>query len=1304
MNRPNFSAVISPARLLLLSLPSLAATLHAGVLVNLDATALPAGPITSWTNTGSLGGSFAATGAPAVAVTDGVKGVNLEGDYFVGPAAPAAVTGVNPNRSIEVWSYNATLTGEETMVAWGRRGGGDGTNIAFNYSTDAGYGAVGHWGAGPDIGWNGAPAAGVWHYLVYTYDGGGVAGAGTCRVYADGVLKNSEVQGALNTHGPPLPFILGGQNDPTGNPLVFNSGLTLGRIRVHDTVLGVDQIQDTYAAELPTFRPGQTFVPGPYLVSSRLVAPSSFEFKVNDRVASPASTLAPATFNVLSGPGPVKWSFNTTRKVWEVLGGEGNIFGGIITPETTVPGPGPVELSLTHRYNFEGDLYDGGIVEVSINGGPYKVLEGANFSQNGYIADRLIGNGYLIGQRAWNAASDGFDAGTPITSVATIPGLVAGDKIRVRFMGNWDDGFTPDGIDWEISGVKIKAGAVVMMDEKFSTGNGGFTNFSSNEPSSIGTLSATKAGEVTTFTFTANWVQRGNFAFVLAGKDTGGRDLSFSSSFAVPGQNLAASRQWPVSIPGPAGSAGTWGVRTYLNEGINGAENASAMLDFLANAADRTPTLTPETVVDSQEKDLSFRDPESNAGADGPHGTMRPFPANTPADDNHVITSAHGSIQITEAGDYTFSLRGDDGFFFRVAAASGAMPQFSNVGGNGIIDSFERNVLYFPGGTGDSDTRGIMRLEVGVYKLEYAQWEGVGGFFYQVAAAKGAFLNQADTTSWRLIGYVTPPPPAITMAGDWTVLTTAPSGLTVATIPGADAAVDAAVAADAAAATSSWPLINFNDPQSGGTGRIGGDVPWPRNTAADDNNYAMRMAGTLRINTAGSYLIGFQGDDGTRLTVGGVNGGFTELTENVTAAGVIGKGNNVMANSGSAGMAGNSTSDTAATLGGNGAIAGDSNKSITLGPTATRVTIPFNAAFNPKTLNGELAPFTVEAWVNPTSLAGGAQAVVNSMIAGLQQNSANTNDRSGYVLRMNNGDWQFYLGRNETIGGAVTNFYDILTAPGTVLEAQWQHVAGVFDGTKSYLYVNGVEVANQTVSQAEGRLKANDAAPLLLGDRGFGGWVMKGGLDDVAIYSGALTPAVIASHYANGVNPARATPYSTLVQAANPTGYWRLGEAIAPRIELGTITTDFSTGNSSTVGRIFLNAGDYPISATYFEGGGGSYFEIFSAIDEPTPSFKGLGKPADSPGLPLVSGPTPPPAPVIVGGGLVLNPNSTLSVTFQSVVGTGYGLEASTTLGGWLEISSLVATGTTSSFNGTVGGTFAYDPAKPRQYFRIRVK
>lgn len=226
---------------LLLAMPCLATSLYSEVLVNLDATALPVGPLNLWTNAGSLAGDFAADagGDPRVETISGVKAVTLAGnaDFFIGPIAPAAVTGVNPNRSIEVWAYNPEIAGEETLVSWGRRGGGDGTNLAFNYGNNGSFGAVGHWGA-PDIGWNdggGAPAAGVWHHLVYTYDGGGAPGAGTTRVYADGVLMNSEALGSLSTHAG-FPILIGAQSnaDAPNAPQGFNSGLSIAKVRVHD--------------------------------------------------------------------------------------------------------------------------------------------------------------------------------------------------------------------------------------------------------------------------------------------------------------------------------------------------------------------------------------------------------------------------------------------------------------------------------------------------------------------------------------------------------------------------------------------------------------------------------------------------------------------------------------------------------------------------------------------------------------------------------------------------------------------------------------------------------------------------------------------------------------------------------------------------------------------------------------------------------------------------------------------------------------------------------------------------------------
>lgn len=1317
-------------RRLLLTLPCLATSLHAAVLVNLDATALPLGPLPTWTNTGITSGDFTATGSPTVANVAGIKAVTFANgaDFYSGPVAPSSLAGVNPNRTIEVWAYNPDIVGEETLVAWGRRGGGDGTNLAFNYGNNSAFGAVGHWG-GADLGWNnagGAPAAGVWHYLVYTYDGGGAAGSGTTRVYADGVLQNSEFLGTLNTHDG-LPFVIAGQNNDAGTPAGFNSGLSIARVRVHDTVMTGAEISAKYASELPEIYPLAFFG------GSRVSSSSQFCFTIQD---TPGSLAVPASFGITVGG---------VRAGWQVQGGEGVLNGSITTPAIPVPG-GTVELTLRHRYNFEGDgtaagAWDGGVVQVSINGGDFTTVEDTNFTQNGYFDLPLVGNHVLTGQLGFNGASPGFADSTLITSVATIPGVLPGDSIRLRFLGAWDEGFTPGGIDWEIAGVTVKAGAATVLSQDFTGGDGGFTkestapnadwSFIPGTQPSLGTLTATKSGGTTTLCQDIGWAPGRTYAFTITGKDGNNTNLSYTVNVAAPTLPLAAARtDWPVCLPGPIGTSNNWGVRTYLNIGLNDAQDLTAMLDFLNNqSADRTPALSPNNVVDSMEGGLNFYDPATNGSTNGVVGCARPFPGDalststnggTARDDDRVISVAHGSIVITEAGDYTFNLRGDDGFMFRIKRATGgAPPEFLAVGGGGQVDAARRNILFFPAGTGDADTRGVIYLTPGTYKLEYATWEGGGGFWYQVAAAKGFFVNNADTTTWALIGYQTnrtTPIPYPSIVGQWAVDSTL-GGATVGTNAAADASVDTAVLADPVAARTLVDEINFQDDGGGGSSeRIADSAIFPRLAdAVANDNFALRATATLRIPEDGNYLIGFQGDDGSRLTVGGVHSGFSALTENATGASVIGRAANiVLANSGSLGAAANSA-NADVLLGAEGSLIGDTDKAAGLTTVAgPKIEIPYVAGMNPGADADPLAvaaSFTVEAWAKPTA-ATGVQAVVNSMIAGANQNPGNANDRSGYVLRCSGDAWQFYLG-NENV------YAIILHAPATVVAGEWHHVVGQWDGTTARLYVNGVKVSEAgigagainggPVPQDSGTPRANYAAPLYIGKRGFGDWLFGGSVDEVAVYPSVLSEAVILSHKANREDAARTTPYATLVQASSPVAYYRLNEAPLPRVDLGTINCDVATGNSSTVGRIFLTAGDYPISTLFWEAGGGASYEVFAMRDVPggCVGFKALktgGWPSvlDNNGLALV--PTPlPPAPSLVGG-LTKNPDNTLSLTFQSAQTAVYQLEASSDLTNWQSIRDVEATGSTTTITGTAGEFFIVNPGAPKQFFRVRGK
>lgn len=78
---------------------------------------------------------------------------------------------------------------------------------------------------------------------------------------------------------------------------------------------------------------------------------------------------------------------------------------------------------------------------------------------------------------------------------------------------------------------------------------------------------------------------------------------------------------------------------------------------------------------------------------------------------------------------------------------------------------------------------------------------------------------------------------------------------------------------------------------------------------------------------------------------------------------------------------------------------------------------------------------------------------------------------------------------------------------------QWHHVAGVYDGTKLSIYVDGVTKASQ---KASGSINTNDY-PLSIGDNsGLLGREWRGFIDEVAIFDHALSATEIAKLYCQG--------------------------------------------------------------------------------------------------------------------------------------------------------------------------------------------
>lgn len=247
--------------------PTQAIEIAGELFVDLSASDPSAGTA-SWTNNGTLG-DFEEVGDPMVGTIGPLSSpaVTFDGTndvYTSVDTAPAGLVGVDPTRTIEAWVFNPEIASEETVVSWGKRGGGDGTNMSFNYGNHGNFGAVGHWGGGgPDMGWvdnapdftPGAPAAGEWHHLVYSYDGT------TTRAYSDGELQNSEELGAgvINTHTD-TKIAVASQWEGDGVTLTpgLRGSLSIGALRIHDGVLNDEQIMSNYLEELPTYVPEPT--------------------------------------------------------------------------------------------------------------------------------------------------------------------------------------------------------------------------------------------------------------------------------------------------------------------------------------------------------------------------------------------------------------------------------------------------------------------------------------------------------------------------------------------------------------------------------------------------------------------------------------------------------------------------------------------------------------------------------------------------------------------------------------------------------------------------------------------------------------------------------------------------------------------------------------------------------------------------------------------------------------------------------------------------------------------------------------
>ncbi len=175
---------------------------------------------------------------------------------------------------------------------------------------------------------------------------------------------------------------------------------------------------------------------------------------------------------------------------------------------------------------------------------------------------------------------------------------------------------------------------------------------------------------------------------------------------------------------------------------------------------------------------------------------------------------------------------------------------------------------------------------------------------------------------------------------------------------------------------------------------------------------------------------------------------------------------------------------------GSAGLRSDGNPSVFFnGGGSTRA--PFSPSLNP-------TQFSVECWVKPTD------STVQYLVA-LQDRT--TGSRTGYAIWKNNGGGPGF-GMQWTSSG--TNNPIINAVSAAVADSSY-HVVGTYDGTTFKLYVNGV-LENSADSTY---VPASPTQPgFTIGTRN-GSTGAPSYIQDVALYSRALTPTEILSHYHN---------------------------------------------------------------------------------------------------------------------------------------------------------------------------------------------
>ena len=190
----------------------------------------------------------------------------------------------------------------------------------------------------------------------------------------------------------------------------------------------------------------------------RLFSQASFDFKTGAAGFTTAYGGADANAWVYGAKAGVEslgaWYLDETQKRVP------ENFSALVSPVMTVRSSDQVTLTFSHRYSFadKSTPYDGGQVQISVNGEAFVPVSGDAFTANGYNA-LITGLNVLQKESGFTGMSDGFDKPSYITSSSNLGTFFDGTTIQIRFLAAWDEGLaagiTGGAPNWEISEVTL---------------------------------------------------------------------------------------------------------------------------------------------------------------------------------------------------------------------------------------------------------------------------------------------------------------------------------------------------------------------------------------------------------------------------------------------------------------------------------------------------------------------------------------------------------------------------------------------------------------------------------------------------------------------------------------------------------------------------------------------------------------------------------------------------------------------------------------------------------------------------------